>query len=587
MSVHAHAAVQRRALLIGINDYSASRLGAKPKALPAPGRDWPNLAGTLNDVTTLQDMLVLLHGFDRKNIITLTDQNATRAAILDALERLVQQTADGDVVFFYFAGHGSQVRNSLSDEPDKQDESLVPADSRAGAADIRDKELRRIFNRILDRGGRLTIMLDACHSGSGARGLATGAIARGVHADSRDVADRTHYGPKPEERGALVLTASHDLDSAWETREIPTGTMHGAFSWAWIRAMRDATPGEAAEHTYLRAQARLRAETPFQDPVMAGNAEARLTPFLGDSNSKNQERAVIPVERVQNDGSVIVQGGWANGLSIGSELRLADVKSPLRLTITALQGVGRCEARVTSPNHEPLRSGALLEVVGWTAPPGRPLRVWAPRVSASAKEISRIARIIAAEASRRGVRWVADPIDVTPTHLLRRVARGWELLSADGHMELLGSDGPAIAAVSRMPVGSSLFVQFAAPSQLVDGVAIGSGVVAVDAPEEADYLLVGRYAERHLEFAWLRPAVKRSDRKKSGLPLNTSWSVDETGLILRDAMLRLRRIHAWYQLQSPPESRFAYRLEILRTSRKTIVKDEALIGEEDYELLLR
>jgi hypothetical protein len=45
-----------------------------------------------------------------------------------------------------------------------------------------------------------------------------------------------------------------------------------------MRAMRDAGMGEPAEETFLRAQARMRAESPFQEPVMAGNAAARGRP---------------------------------------------------------------------------------------------------------------------------------------------------------------------------------------------------------------------------------------------------------------------------------------------------------------------
>src|SRR5438445_6843544 len=114
------AAPHRRALLVGINDYTASTLAARPRTAPAPGRDWPNLAGAVNDVNILRDMLLALHGFDRKDIVTLTDQAATREAILGAIEQqLVNAAAKDDVILFYFAGHGSQVRNSLSEERDK------------------------------------------------------------------------------------------------------------------------------------------------------------------------------------------------------------------------------------------------------------------------------------------------------------------------------------------------------------------------------------------------------------------------------------------------------------------------------------
>src|SRR5437763_2632999 len=233
----------QRILLVGINDYSASRLGTP---LPgAPQRDWSNLNGAVNDVEMLTQMLVLLYGADPGAIVALTDQTATRAAILASLERLATSARTNDVVLFYFGGHGSQVRNSLSDERDKLDESIVPADSRLGVLDIRDKELRTYFNRILDRGARLSVILDNCHSGSGARGLSVGLRPRAIQRDPRDVADGVRYGQRPESRGALVLSAAQDTDAAWETRDAE-GKFHGVFTWAWMRAMRDASSGEPA-----------------------------------------------------------------------------------------------------------------------------------------------------------------------------------------------------------------------------------------------------------------------------------------------------------------------------------------------------
>jgi hypothetical protein len=593
---------RRRALLIGINDYTASRLGAKKPGV-IPPRDWPNLNGAVNDVQTIQEMLQLVYGFQATDIVTLLDQNATRAAILQAIDQqFVKPAAKGDVFFLYFAGHGSQVRNSLSDEPDKLDESLVPADSRAGARDIRDKELRVLFNRILDRGARLTVILDNCHSGSGARGLATGARPRGIRRDTRDVADATKAGPRPEDGGALVIAASQDFDPAWETRDAD-GKMHGAFSWAWIRAMRDATTGEAAIDTFLRAQARLRSETPYQEPVLAGNAQARFSPFLGARTDQANDRTVIAVSKVRSDGTVVLQGGWANGLSVGSELRVLSERSiTTRLRVTSILGLGQSEARVEPGRSMPLaiHSGALLEVVGWAAPAGRPLRVWAPRVAGSTGNIRLVARKLLAEAAKRNIRWVPDPVDVTPTHLLRRSQTEWELLGP-GETERIGSDATAIAAIARIPAGAKLFVQFPAPAAMIEGIGIGpgtdrEGIEPVARAEDADYILTGRLSPtRQLEYAWVRPAVNAADRRTTGLPARSAWIMEDgrdhtlrdSVARLRDSVLRLRRIHAWHLLQSPSRARYPYRLAIKRQRDSSVIKEGALTGGERYSLVLR
>jgi hypothetical protein len=600
----AQPAGRRRAVLVGINDYTASTLTARPKPPAPPPRDWPNLSGTVNDVEMLREMLVLLYDFEERDIITLTNQAATRDAILKAIEQhLAKPVAKGDVLLFYFAGHGSQVRNSLSDETDKLDESLVPADSRLGIPDIRDKELRPLFNRILDRGARLSVILDNCHSGSGARGLPTGMHPRGVKADLRDVADRTPYGPRPEDRGALVLAATQDDDAAWETRD-EEKKMHGAFSWAWIRAMRDSSAGESAAETFARAAARLRAERPYQEPVLAGNPDITFSPFLGVRKDRRAERTVVAVEKVRGDGTVLLQGGWANGLAVGSELRVAsDPTVTVRVTVTSILGLGRSEGRLPAgrPMPKAIHSGALMEVVGWVAPAGRPLRVWMPRVADDFDAIAALARKLSAEASRRNVRWIKDPIDITPTHLLRRGTRDWELLGPSGHVDYLGPEpSDAIAGIAKIPAASTLFVQFPAPAKMIDGIDVGpgsdrEGIEPTERADEADYILVGRYSNSRLAYAWVRPAMRSTDRRTTGLPLSSAWrekdhrddTLRDIVATLREAVLRLRKIQSWHLLESPAEGRFAYRLDLRRERDRQWAKDGAVIGEEKYSLFLR
>jgi hypothetical protein len=578
--LHVDAAPHLRALLVGINDYTASSL-PRSQAPPAPGRDWPNLGGAVNDVNTMRDMLVALYGFDRNDIIALTDQAATRDAILGTIQRLVNAATKDDVILFYYAGHGSQVRNSKSDERDKLDESLVPADSRAGADDIRDKELRILFNRILDRGARLTVILDNCHSSSGARGLATGRQPRGVKPDLRDVADGMTV-PRPESRGALVLAAAQDTDVAWETRD-RDGKFHGVFSWAWIRAMRDAAAGEPAMETFLRAQARMRVETPYQQPTIAGTVATRTTPFLGTRTERRGDRVVVAVQKVRSDGTVVIEGGWANGLSVGTELRA----STARLTVTTLRGVTECEARVQSGAAP--SPGALLEVSAWAMPPVRPLRIWTPRSPHTWNDIAAAARSFSSEAAQHGVRWIADPVDVTPSQLLRWSGSDWELLTA-GKIEHLGQNAATIAAVARLPRGSTLFVQFPAPAALVDRIA-AEGVEQATTAEDADYVLAGRFTEGHLSYAWIRPSVNKSDRRNTGLPVRTAWIAEQksnTASTLHAALLTLRKIHGWQLIESPPSDRFPYQLAARSVRDGVLVTDgDAIVARETYELVLR
>lgn len=561
LAFSATAEPARRALLIGIDDYTASTL---PAVSGVQHRGWPDLKGAANDVRILADMLVLLYGFERKNIVTLTNQQATHAAILRSLEQhLVRSARQGDIVFYYFAGHGAQVPNAESDEPDRRDESIVPADSRRGAADIRDKELRPLFNRILDRGARLTLLLDHCHSGSSFRGLPNGARPRGI-APAPPIADRTNYGPRPDERGALVLVSTQDLDSAWETSG-DDGLMHGAFTWAWIRAMRDAVAGEPAQETFLRAQARLRGETPYQAPAMLGRAEAKRRPFLGTRVDRRGTRAVVAVETVQPDGQVVLQGGWAHGLAVDAELSpIGDPRS--RLRVTRILGLGRSIARLHPARAVPaaIRSGALLEVISWAAPPGRPLRVWAPRLSGNVATVAR------RFATATKASWIIDPLEVTPAHVLRSRGTGWELLGRDGKSIALAGDDAAVAAIARLPASASLFVQLPA-TEMIPGATVSD-------PRDADYLLAGRFHRQRIEYAWIRPNA-------SGHPNRTAWTSDT--MQLRRDLVTLQRIHAWFSLTTPPNTPIHYRLALRDEQTQQLVDGPSVAGNGIYSVVLR
>lgn len=567
--------VARRALLIGINDYSASRLATTPPEAVAT-RGWSNLDGAVNDVHLMRDVLVSVYGFRTTDIVTLTDQQATRGAILRTIEQhLVRPASRGDVVFFFFSGHGSQVVNSRSSEVDRLDESLVPADSRLGAADIRDKELLAAFNRILDRAARLTVVIDSCHSGSGARGLDSGSRYRAIRLDARDVADPTRH-LSPEDRGAVVMSATQDFDLAFETMD-DTRTIRGAFSWALARAIRDAPPGEPVSDTFIRARALLRAERPAQDPVLAAGPDSRARPFLGTRRDRRSQRIIVAVEKVTNRGTYQLDGGWANGITTGSELRVAG-RNDARLEVTSLSGVTRSEARM-SRGTMVLQPGTLLELVTWAAPPSPPLRVWIPH---GAPDAAARARGVRKQTAQRGIRWVEDPTEVTPSHLLRWRDTAWELL-ARGERVAGGDD-----AVASIPAGASLFVQVPAPPDLTGAMRSIDGIELTHGPETADYVLVGRVVRNRVAFAWVRPFAGGSDRARSLLPLRSAWVDAEDAVAkLRESLTRLRLVYGWHELRSPATSAPQYRLGIRRAGDGSLVDDSRLIGDHRYRLILR
>ena len=92
---------RKLALLVGINQYP--RITA--------------LSGCVTDVELQRELLIHRFGFNPSDILTLTDQQATRENIETAfLEHLTAQAAAGDVVLFHFSGYGSRINTSPESE---------------------------------------------------------------------------------------------------------------------------------------------------------------------------------------------------------------------------------------------------------------------------------------------------------------------------------------------------------------------------------------------------------------------------------------------------------------------------------------
>ncbi len=111
---------RKLALLIGINAYPA-------KALDATATTDLTLKGCQTDVALQRELLIHRFGFQPADILTLADQQATRAGIETAFrEHLIQQAQPGDVVLLHFSGYGSLV--NLPATAVSPQLSLVPID---------------------------------------------------------------------------------------------------------------------------------------------------------------------------------------------------------------------------------------------------------------------------------------------------------------------------------------------------------------------------------------------------------------------------------------------------------------------------
>lgn len=236
----ANAASQRSALLVGVGNYADTN---KP---------YLQLKGPPNDVQAMEQALKKW-GFDR--IIVLQDAQATRAAILKALDDLVKNAKPGDHVLFYFSGHGTS-----SEDPKLGTNlalphtagALVPYDARRdGDAAAQRKslligreDLRPRFQQLDDKRVPLTAWIDACFSENSTHALAglTPRAAPGFNLGGFG-SGSAGYQPYPYQN-AVTFAASAanqtaaDIDQG-SIKQFPTvdGRYHGAFSDALLRAL--------------------------------------------------------------------------------------------------------------------------------------------------------------------------------------------------------------------------------------------------------------------------------------------------------------------------------------------------------------
>lgn len=95
--------------------------------------------------------------------LTLKTSRATAGAVRDHLRWAARATRFGDMLLFYFAGHGRRRPDSSGDESDGFDELLLAYDR-----PLADDELDEIWREFTD-GVRILVISDACHSGTNFR----------------------------------------------------------------------------------------------------------------------------------------------------------------------------------------------------------------------------------------------------------------------------------------------------------------------------------------------------------------------------------------------------------------------------------
>ena len=270
----------KRALLIGSQTYG--------------------LTGVNGDVALMAETFAA-RGFD---VTVQVDEAATRAAILDAYEKLIAETPDGsgDPVVVYYSGHGG--RTALDGWEGRQLEGarthlryIVPFDMAASTeSDFRGllaEELSALQARLTERTANVTTILDCCHSGTMSRdpSMTPKAVPRDFPiAGAVPLLDRLDAlaaddGWDASNRLAVRVVACDPTQSAYERASVARRPARGADRAAGDRApRRRRAPGELAlarrphPHAHLRDHSRAARRdrgTCGARAVLAGDAPLR------------------------------------------------------------------------------------------------------------------------------------------------------------------------------------------------------------------------------------------------------------------------------------------------------------------------
>ena len=305
---------------------------------------------SVNDVKYIKAALNR-NGFEEKNIDTLINSHATKAAILSALTTLSEKAKANDIVVIHFSCHGQQIRDQKTveqgkDEDDGYDEAFLPYDALAkysptgykGENHLRDDDLYPKLVAIrqkLGTGGSLLVLLDACHSGTGTRSegfagtrgepvpfqdpenpldsmvnLGLAEFKQGFFNDKTDsVSNMFVIGASaPNQENKQVIINNEEL---------------GSLSYSFYKALTEMPAGSTYELLFEKIRASIQAYIPDQIPVMEGNKNQII--FSGQYKSKEDKvyvRVGYPGSIGNEDSVFTIERGLLDNIGIGNTCKI-------------------------------------------------------------------------------------------------------------------------------------------------------------------------------------------------------------------------------------------------------------------------
>jgi hypothetical protein len=264
------------ALIIGINEYA----------------NFPHLKTAVNDATALSRLLAEKYFFDPRNIVLITNAEATKARIVQELRDLVALKANkGDNVLIYYAGHGwyddiLKTGYWVTSEATKDPSSFL------------ENNAVYLSIKALDEKGVMHVFLvsDSCFSGS---------FVKPHRSIVTDIDDR-YFKEKVSKPSRIVLASGGVEPVADEGKD-----GHSVFAYYFLKALRDNSfpyisakqVGEQVEEMVTRNSSQTPVSRYIQD---AGDEMGEFFFINGRAASPPQQEVVTgPVSLPENGGTFL------------------------------------------------------------------------------------------------------------------------------------------------------------------------------------------------------------------------------------------------------------------------------------------
>jgi len=306
------------ALLIGINDYAGNV---------------PDLSGCHNDVERFSNVLQSRFNTATTDIKLLLSGEATKTNIVAGFQTHLAQAGENDTVVVYYSGHGSQERAPevfWDMEPDRQNETIVCHDSRTGAGDLADKELRFLIAQLAKKKPHIVVIFDCCHSGGATRGTET-VLPQAVRLTKPDVQSRALqnyvFFEQAEQEGWAndmrnLPEGSHIFLSGCQDSELSKeltieGKQHGAFTHFLCKTLESSASSLSYRNIVSRINQQVQGLVQKQHPQVEGVEEADVNRlFLGE------EIQAVKLVVVARDRQWMLSAGEIQGMSVGDQLAI-------------------------------------------------------------------------------------------------------------------------------------------------------------------------------------------------------------------------------------------------------------------------